>query len=159
MARVGPKKRKEPEQDEDHRSAFAEAVRLEMLSDEEKREANEGEDEESDEEVDEFPEIDAESDENEEDDEEDEDEDEENSSSGSDSDSGSDMRIFPKSKNIVSQITGHPKRVYPEIEPEYDSDSSVEDVRVPFPMTLGDPLTCNAYLGPKSCREHSVTLV
>jgi ribosome biogenesis protein ERB1 len=132
MARAGPKKRKEPEQDEEHKSAFAEVVRLEMLSDEENREGDEAEEEESDEEVDEFPEIDAESDE------EDEGEEDEGSSpSGSDSDSSSDMHIFPKSKNIISDITGHPKRVYPEIEPEYDSDSSIEDVRVSFPMTLG----------------------
>jgi ribosome biogenesis protein ERB1 len=30
---------------------------------------------------------------------------------------------------VVSSITGRLKRVYPEIEPEYDSDSSTEDVR------------------------------
>ncbi|KAG8870534.1 hypothetical protein FRC20_011716 [Serendipita sp. 405] len=29
---------------------------------------------------------------------------------------------------VVSSITGRLKRVYPEIEPEYDSDSSTEDV-------------------------------
>lgn len=138
MSRAGPKKRKEPEQDEDHKSAFAEAVRLEMLSDEEKREGEEGEDEESDEEIDEFPEIDAESDEDEEEDE--GEEDEGSSPSGSDSDLSSDMHIFPKSKNIISDITGHPKRVYPEIEPEYDSDSSIEDVRVPFPITFGSSI-------------------
>lgn len=141
MARAGQKKRKEPEHDEDHRSAFAEAVGLEMLSDEEKREGEEEENKESDEEVDEFPEIDAGSDSGSDDesdgDEEDEGEEDEGSSpSASESDPSSDMHIFPKSKNIISAITGHPKRVYPEIEPEYDSDSSTEDVRVPFPMTL-----------------------
>lgn len=139
MARAGQKKRKEPEHDEDHKSAFAEAVRLEIPSDEEHR----GEDEESDEGVDEFPEIDATSDsrsddDSAEDEEEDEDEgeDEGSSPSGSESDSSTDMHIFPKSKNVISEITGHPKRVYPEIEPEYDSDSSTEDVRVPFSMTF-----------------------
>lgn len=141
---MGQKKRKEPEEDEDHKSAFAEAVRLEMLSDEEKREGGEGEEgenEESDEEVNKFPEIDGESDTRSDDesdeDEEDEGEDDEGSSpSPSDSDSSSDVYLFPGSKDIISEITGHPKRVYPEIEPEYDSDSSTEDVRVPFPMTL-----------------------
>lgn len=36
--------------------------------------------------------------------------------------------IFPKGKNVISDITGELKIVYPEIEPEYDSDSSTEDV-------------------------------
>jgi hypothetical protein len=36
---------------------------------------------------------------------------------------------FPVPKTIVSDITGRPKRVYPEIEPDYDSDSSTEEVR------------------------------
>jgi ribosome biogenesis protein ERB1 len=31
---------------------------------------------------------------------------------------------------VVSSITGRLKRIYPDIEPEYDSDSSTEDVRV-----------------------------
>jgi ribosome biogenesis protein ERB1 len=36
---------------------------------------------------------------------------------------------FPVAKKIVSDITGRPKRVYPDIEPDYDSDSSTEEVR------------------------------
>lgn len=32
-------------------------------------------------------------------------------------------------KTVISNITGRPKRVYPEIVPEYDSDSSTEEVR------------------------------
>lgn len=137
MAQASQKKRKEPEHDEDHKNAFVGAVRLEILSDE----GEDGEDEESDEEVDEFPEIDAGSDSGSDDesdgDEEDKGEEDEGSSpSGSESDSSSDVHIFPKSKNIISEITGHSKRVYPEIEPEYDSDSSTEDVRVSFLMTL-----------------------
>ncbi|KAF9246973.1 NUC169 domain-containing protein [Melanogaster broomeanus] len=132
-ARAAQTKRKEREPDEDQKSAFAEAVRLEMMSDEEGHGGDDG-DAESDEEVDEFPEIDArsdtesgeESDEDEEGEESgDEDEDEDGLASGSDSDS--DIHIFPKPKAIVSEITGHPKRVYPEIEPGYDSDSSTED--------------------------------
>jgi ribosome biogenesis protein ERB1 len=76
--------------------------------------------------VDEFPEIDPESDS--EDDEEEEDEgseDEEESLSEDD-----ELSIFPKAKTVVSVITGQPKKVYPEIEPDYDSDSSTEDVRL-----------------------------
>lgn len=40
------------------------------------------------------------------------------------------VNIGPKAKIITSNITGRPKRVYPEIEPDYDSDSSTEEVRV-----------------------------
>jgi ribosome biogenesis protein ERB1 len=32
-------------------------------------------------------------------------------------------------KTVISSITGRPKRVYSEIDPEYDSDSSTEEVR------------------------------
>lgn len=35
---------------------------------------------------------------------------------------------FPRAKTIISEITGQPKQVYPPIEPDYDSDSSTEDV-------------------------------
>jgi hypothetical protein len=38
---------------------------------------------------------------------------------------------FPVATTVVSNITGRPKRVYPDIEPDYDSDSSTEDVRAP----------------------------
>lgn len=136
MARADQKKRKAPEHDQDEKGAFVEAVRLEMLSDEEKRGDEDEEDEESDEQVDEFPEIDAGSDSEPDDDESDGDEEDEGGSpSGLESDS-SDLHMFPKSKDVISGITGRPKRVYPEIEPEYDSDSSTEDVRVSFPMTV-----------------------
>jgi ribosome biogenesis protein ERB1 len=90
--------------------------------------------------VDAFPEIDAASDT----------EEEEGESSGDDSrfsepaddaeegedeedaSSGDDLHIFPKVKTVISDITGQPKKVYPEIEPDYDSDSSTEDVRAFF---------------------------
>ena len=89
-------------------------------------------------EVEAFPEIDARSDtddedyeddgedESEEDEEVDESEEDEEESEGSSDDS---LHVFPKAKTIISDITGQPKRVYPEIEPDYDSDSSTEDVR------------------------------
>ncbi|KAF8639737.1 hypothetical protein AX17_000999 [Amanita inopinata Kibby_2008] len=112
---------------------------LEMLTDEEdEREASSDGDE-----VEEFPEIDAgtdtEEDEGEEGDEDDEDDDEgeeeeelEDEESQDEDESAvssdvSDLHIFPKAKTLVSDITGQPKRVYPEIEPEYDSDSSTEN--------------------------------
>lgn len=65
------------------------------------------------------------------------DEEDESDDSGSDQDHEDDFvhgteRIvpFPVATTIVSDITGQPKRVYPEIEPDYDSDSSTEEVRV-----------------------------
>jgi len=38
----------------------------------------------------------------------------------------------PEGKTVLSNVTGRPKRVYPEIEPDYDSDSSTEDVCVTY---------------------------
>jgi ribosome biogenesis protein ERB1 len=129
------KKRKLPIEDALIEAPF-ESGDLEMLSDEE-----DGEDAKSDDgHVDEFPEIDTRSDsegdgfegaEDEDEDEEDTDEEDEEDEEG-DSELHSDdseMHIFPRAKTITSEITGHPKRVYPEIEPNYDSDSSTEDVR------------------------------
>lgn len=128
----GTKKRKEPTEDAPI-EAPVESGNLEMLSDEE-----DGEDAISDDgHVDEFPEIDTRSDSEDEefegaDDEVDggsDEEDEEDAEEDSDFDSDdSELHIFPKAKTITSEITGHPKRVYPEIEPNYDSDSSTEDV-------------------------------
>ena len=105
------------------------------------------EQDESDGEVDEFPEIDTRSD-SEEDEVEDaygedageDDQDDEDDESGSEVEDAEEeesetdidddeINVFPKAKTIVSDITGQPKRVYPEIEPDYDSDSSTEDVR------------------------------
>lgn len=101
---------------------------LEMLSEDEQDEEPESDDGD----YEEFPEIDAASDTD------DEEEEEENGGveeeySSSDT-SGSDERlpIFPTAKVIISDITGEPKKVYPEIEPDYDSDSSTEDVSTPY---------------------------
>lgn len=129
------KKRKQVDDDVVDSASFAETVGLEMLSDEE---GEEGVVDSDDGEADEFPEIDSRSDSDDEkyegpdvgdsssdeDDDAEEDEDEEASSSDADSD----LHIFPQSKTVISNITGQPKRVYPEIEPDYDSDSSTEDV-------------------------------
>ena len=121
---------------------FSQEVNLDMGSDEEGEGSGSGSD---DGQVDEFPEIDTRSDseeedfsgieqgnESEDDDDDDDDDGEEEEEESTSSDSDSDLHIFPESKTIVSQITGQPKRVYPEIEPDYDSDSSTEDVRLLF---------------------------
>jgi ribosome biogenesis protein ERB1 len=106
---------------------------LEMLSDEEGPEDDAASD---DGQVDRFPEIDAASDSEEEgsfgdeEDEEDSEGTDEEDFEEENSDDSLDRDIFPKPKTIISDITGHPKRVYPEIEPDYDSDSSTEDVSV-----------------------------
>ncbi|KAF7981571.1 hypothetical protein HWV62_32600 [Athelia sp. TMB] len=126
MAAQAPKKRKQVEDEVLELAPFQKAVGLEMLSDEEDEGAAIGSD---DGEVDEFPEIDTRSDSEEDEsegniDSEEEDEEEESTAS---SDADSDLHIFPESKTIISGITGQPKRVYPEIEPDYDSDSSTED--------------------------------
>ncbi|KAI0049579.1 BOP1NT-domain-containing protein [Auriscalpium vulgare] len=109
-------------------------VGLDMLSDEEAEE--DGLPHSDEEQVDEFPEIDAASDSEEDsdaleaeedEDEEDEDEEDEEDGSGSGSSSEGDLHIFPRAKTIISDITGQEKKVYPDIEPDYDSDSSTED--------------------------------
>lgn len=136
------KKRKQVD-DEPESHIPQHAVQLEMLTDEE----DSAEISSDDGEADEFPEIDAasdseegegtdtedkdEEDESESEDggdgEEDEDEESDDDSDGPDSDAS--LHVFPKAKMVTSDITGKPKRVYPEIEPDYDSDSSTEDVR------------------------------
>ncbi|KAF8485024.1 BOP1NT-domain-containing protein [Russula ochroleuca] len=82
--------------------------------------------------VDAFPEIDAGSDTDEEGeqsprDDDDSSESEEGGQDDEDALSDDDLHIFPRAKTAISDITGHPKKVYPEIEPDYDSDSSTED--------------------------------
>lgn len=120
------KKRKQEELDEVEKGAFAE-VDLEMQSEEEAEDEERENDNLSDGEVDDFPEIDALSDSDEESEEEDEDGAEEDTLDEN-SDADSDLQIFPESKVVVSDITGQKKIVYPEIEPDYDSDSSTEEV-------------------------------
>ncbi|PPQ79536.1 hypothetical protein CVT25_003418 [Psilocybe cyanescens] len=98
---------------------------LEMLSDEE----DEGDASSDDGEVDDFPEIVNESDSDDSgfDEEEDEEDEDEENESESDADSDDSLHVFPKAKTVTSEITNQPKIVYPEIEPNYDSDSSTED--------------------------------
>jgi ribosome biogenesis protein ERB1 len=93
--------------EETHLSEFQTNGGLEMLSDEE-----DSWDLSSDDEVDEFPEIATE----------DESEDEESEAES--------LHLFPNPKIVISDVTNQPKRVYPEIEADYDSDSSTEDVSV-----------------------------
>ena len=98
---------------------------LEMLSEDEQDEEPQSDDGD----YEEFPEIDAASDTEEEDEEEDEEDEEDKEGYSSDASSNDKkLHIFPKAKIVISDITGEPKKVYPEIEPDYDSDSSTEDV-------------------------------
>lgn len=126
----GKKRKQDPEEDVDD-GPFSTAVALEMMSDEEGEDGAVSDDGE----IDEFPEIDTRSDSEDEDvegseddieglsNEEDYDEDEDDSNDTDDSE----LHIFPKAKTVISDITGQPKRVYPEIDADYDSDSSTED--------------------------------
>ncbi|KAF9057381.1 NUC169 domain-containing protein [Panaeolus papilionaceus] len=118
-------KRKQPDSDDEEQQNLQAIGNLEMLSDEE----DGGNASSDDGDVDEFPELVGESsDEDEEGDGEDEeDEEDEDEETDAESDSGSEIRVFPKAKTIVSEITNQPKLVYPDIEPDYDSDSSTED--------------------------------
>ncbi|KAG0705450.1 NUC169 domain-containing protein [Suillus ampliporus] len=136
MAVTGPgkvrNKRKQEESEEVEKGPFAEAVDLEMQSEEEAEDEDlevEVDDASDDGDVDDFPEIDAVSDSDEESEAEEEDTDDldEEDTLDENSDADSDLHIFPKSKVVVSDITGQTKVVYPEIEPDYDSDSSTED--------------------------------
>lgn len=116
---------------------FPTTVGLEMDSEDEGDQ--DGQDASDDGEADAFPEIDTRSDSEEEseeyeesgsDEEEDEDVEEDEDEDDSELSSDEEYHIFPRAKTITSKITGQPKRVYPEIEPDYDSDSSTEDVRM-----------------------------
>jgi ribosome biogenesis protein ERB1 len=124
-------------------------VQLEMLTDDEETVDISSVDGDADE----FPEIDANSDSDQEkgeeegtdlDDEEDDSAEDQGDNNGdADSEDDSDeldsdapLYVFPEAKTIISNITGQPKRIYPEIEPDYDSDSSTEDVRLLFQATV-----------------------
>lgn len=126
----GSKKRKAEAQETPRPEfAFPQNVGLEMQSDDEEEvDGSESEDGE----VEKFPEIDVGSDTEEEvddsaDDEENEEE-EEDEDDEDEEETDDELHIFPKPKAIISDITGQPKLVYPEIEPDYDSDSSTEEV-------------------------------
>jgi ribosome biogenesis protein ERB1 len=135
MASLGPKKtavKRKHSEKEDVAPVTLKLSGLEMLTDEE--DDYDPNNDSDDGEVDEFPEIDPSSD-SEGDDEDglsDEEnggeEDEEESDEEGYSSAGSELNVFPKSKTVISDITGQPKKVYPEIEPDYDSDSSTEEV-------------------------------
>jgi len=124
-----PTKRKEVDEEDVSPEDLQATGSLEMLSDEEDAEDTSSDDGQ----IDEFPEIVGESDSDESDFEEDEDdesqEDDEHDDEGAESDDS--LHVFPKAKVVVSKITNQPKTVYPEIEPDYDSDSSTEEVRSP----------------------------
>lgn len=124
------KKRKKSEEETFPPSDLQPNGVLEMLSDEE----DDADAYSDDGHIDEFPEIvaDSDSDRSDEDEDADEEEDQEEDEEQSDEEDGSQsdrsLHVFPKAKTIVSKITNQPKLVYPEIEPDYDSDSSTEEV-------------------------------
>jgi ribosome biogenesis protein ERB1 len=113
---------------------------LDLPSDQEEEEDEGGSPSSDDDRVDEFPALDPDSDTSEDDDVEDAGSQEgmEGEEQSSDEES-EDHHIFPKAKHTISKITGHPKIVYPPIEPEYDSDSSTEDVRDWISSTARSP--------------------
>ncbi|KAF8917800.1 NUC169 domain-containing protein [Mucidula mucida] len=117
------RKRKQRADEDAAPALFSAAVDMAMHSDEE----GDNEDSDANDEVDEFPEIDAQSDSEEYDSAADAEEDEDDEADDDDASSDNEHHIFPRPKTVVSDITGQPKRVYPEIEPDYDSDSSTED--------------------------------
>ena len=124
------KKRKKSEEETFPPSDLQPNGVLEMLSDEE----DDADAYSDDGHIDEFPEIvaDSDSDRSDEDEDADEEGDQEEDEEQSDEEDGSQsdrsLHVFPKAKTIVSKITNQPKLVYPEIEPDYDSDSSTEEV-------------------------------
>lgn len=124
------KKRKPQPQSDSEDGLPGNALDMEMLSDEE----HDDEPSDDDGQLDDFPELDAGSDSEDTDDGlsdengADEGEESDNDDDALLRDEGHPTRLFPKPKTQVSEITGQPKRVYPEIEPDYDSDSSTEDV-------------------------------
>lgn len=123
-------KRKSTIQRQHEEESFQEAPlpdgQLEMLSEEESEDllSDDGL-------VDDFPELDVQSDSNGSETDHsiaDDDDDDDSAENSSDSESVNSLHLYPKPKNVVSDITHQPKLVYPEIEPGYDSDSSTEDV-------------------------------
>ncbi|KAL5508331.1 ERB1 [Sanghuangporus vaninii] len=128
----GTKKRKHVSKDAEVRQEIPEDVGLEMQSEDESEGSAGNSEDEDEEEAEEFPGIGAGSDTEsggDEKDEESEEDEETTSEDELDEGSGSDdsLHVFPRSKTIKSEITGKPKKVYPEIEPDYDSDTSIED--------------------------------
>lgn len=125
------------------------ASALEMLSEDEQDEEPESDNGD----YEQFPEIDTASDTEDGEDEgldedEDEEDDEEEDYSSDASGSDNKLPIFPKAKVVISDITGEPKKVYPEIEPDYDSDSSTEDVSTSSASALANALRCSPHIGP-----------
>lgn len=136
--RAVDRKRKQPikeHSDASDAEHFPDEGGLDLLSEDEEEGGHE-QASDSDE-IDAFPEIDTGSDTEEEEEEEESpgedwdnsERDDEQDDELEDASSDIDLHIFPKAKTIISDITGQPKKVYPEIEPDYDSDSSTEDVR------------------------------
>ncbi|CAA7260169.1 unnamed protein product [Cyclocybe aegerita] len=130
MAQHGGRKSTKRKQvdEEEHPQDLPRNGALEMLTDEE----DAGDASSDDGQVDKFPEIVAESDSDnselgEESDGGDGEEEDEEEESDDDTESDDSLHVFPQAKVVISDITKQLKTVYPEIEPDYDSDSSTED--------------------------------
>jgi len=146
-------KRKQAEEEDVRPQDLQATGSLEMLSDEE----DAGDASSDDGQIDEFPEIVDESESDESDPGDIEEDEEDGEPSDEDTESGDSFHIFPRAKIVVSKITRQPKTVYPEIEPDYDSDSSTEEVRNPwFPYVL---FPSKLEEGPQSCWKYSYALV
>lgn len=94
-----------------------------------------------------FPELDSGSSDTSSDEEKGEDEEDEGSADDTeetdvDEQDGADEEPPLDGKTVISNITGRPKRVYPEIVPEYDSDSSTEEVRKPMSLQSSIDALC-----------------
>ncbi len=67
------------------------------------------------------------------------------------------ISIIPRARKVISNITGHTLRQYPEIEPDYDSDSSTEDVRDRYCRTIA--VLISYFQGPEQNRRRATSLV
>ncbi|KDQ17161.1 hypothetical protein BOTBODRAFT_53335 [Botryobasidium botryosum FD-172 SS1] len=108
--------------DEQESSDGEEDVFPELKSESDTDDTSEAEDDDEDSEE----EKEGEDDEEDEDDEDEEDEDERPFANAAD-DATLRRGLAPHAKTVISDITGAPKRVFPPIEPDYDSDSSTEE--------------------------------
>jgi ribosome biogenesis protein ERB1 len=124
---VTQKRKRDYEGSKSKEEVFSEVIELPELAEDEDEDEDVGGSGSSDDNEEEFPEIDSGSDSPSDSDDDEDEEGEEGKEDSSDSDEP-DLDIFPRAKTIISQITGEPKRVFPEIEADYDSDSSTEDV-------------------------------
>jgi len=130
------KKRKKDTEETPQKDDLPAVASLDIESDEEDDDGSD------DGEMDDFPEIDM--------------GDSEVSSDTEESEESAEESKKPAGNLVVSSITGRQKRVYSEIEPEYDSDSSTEDVCFFF---LDKGCIDETRVGTESNRKYTLSLV